>query len=184
MGEPQWVNTGPGDVLGPHDGLRVTFAQPDAWWTTSGVEAGNLRDDLAHLLNTLESGGFSIYPAVGAVVPPPGATAWTIDFKTPGNVAVVTAINELEGALDSAFDFLSKETFIRRVEKFTDQGWGVPIPYDELDVPEQADCDLACMLRRGAIGAGLIAGVALLLVYAPELKAAARPFTAAARKVA
>ena len=174
----EWVHTGPGDVLGAHDGLRVTFAQPDAWWTPASVEAGNLRDDLAALLQTLESGGYPIYPAVGAVVPPPGATAWTIDFKTTGNVSVVDAINALEGALDTAWDFLSKETVIRRVEKFTDQGWGEPIPYDELDYPERADCDLGCMLRRGAIAAGVLAGVALLFVYAPEIKAAARPFTA------
>jgi hypothetical protein len=176
---PEYVHTDAADVLGIHQGLRVTFAETPTWFVPDMVATANLRDDLEHLISSMESGGYSI-TAVSNTVPPPGSQAWTIDFKpVGGSISVGDALNELEGGMFGPFDFL-KRTYIRRVEKYDDQQWGVPFKQGDFDQPDTS-CGAACWGERVAIGAAVVGVGILLYLYAPAIVSLVKGSTAKRR---
>lgn len=157
---------GPNDLIGPHDGLRVTFAQSRSIFTPDSIESADLRDNVQHLFRAMEGGGFALAPASDITVVP-GDLAVTVDFvvASSGYLTVAQALDQLSAGLYGPLDFL-KRTYIRRVERIGSSTWGSPIPND-LDRPDVE----TGWLGVGALGLAIAAGVAVVF-FAPELKAA------------
>lgn len=153
-------------VIGPHEGLRVTFAQTRSMFTPDFVEAADFRQNIAHLVSTMGNGGFALAPASDVTVAP-GELAVTIDFAVVGNgsLTVAAAMAQLMDALYGPLDF-ARRTYIRRVQRLGASTWGDPIPED---VPDTERSPWAWV--PWAVGAAV---VALLLVYAPEVKLGAK----------
>lgn len=171
LGDPiQYAPQGFGanDTIGPHQGLRVTFAETRSMLTPDFVESADFRDNLDHLVAELEQGGYDLAPASDITVAP-GELAATIDFAIVKNgfVTVAAALEQLQGALYGPLDFLQR-TYIRRVEKIDGQKWGDAIP-DELDLEDKEKGPIDYM--PWILGAGAIAAV---IFFAPEIKTAIR----------
>lgn len=161
-------------TIGPHDGLRVTFAETRSSLTPDFVEEADLRDNVQHLVDALASGA-PLQPASDVTVAP-GELAVTLDFAVigGGSLTVAAAMALLQDALYGPFDFLQR-TYIRRVELLrgtpapggsSTTPWGTPIP---VDVPD-SETGAFAWLPYVAVGAGVL----LLFVYAPEIKALAK----------
>lgn len=156
-------------TIGPHQGLRVTFAQTRSGFTPDVVEWTDFRQNIAHLVEEMESGGFALAIASDPV-PPAGALAWTIDFIVPtsGHVSVGTALNQLRDGLYGPFDF-AQRTYLRDVALIGNGGVsaGSPIPKDTEDTERSP-------LGTLAVWGTVALGVAALVYFAPEIRMAIR----------
>jgi hypothetical protein len=160
---------GPNSVIGPHQGVRVTFAQSRSLATPDFVERADFRDNIAHLVDTLAARGGPLAPASEVTITP-DALAATIDFAVTGSgsVSVAQALQSLQDALYGPLD-IARRTYIRDVALLGAGGipWGTPI-----SVPKE-DSEGGWLAGLGTIG--LLVGLGVLaLVYAPEIKTALR----------
>lgn len=158
--------------IGPHQGLRVTFAETRSIFTPDAVESSDLADNVAHLVDQMSQGGYDIAPASDVTVAS-GELAATVDFVVVGNgnVAVSDAVNQIQGALYGPLDIL-RRTYIRSVELLGAGGvtFGTPIAAPGADTETSLTS-----LGLGTLGIGLlVAGVVALFVFAPEVKTGVR----------
>lgn len=171
-----------GETIGPHEVLRVTFAEGQTPFLDDTTLTANLAFDIQHLMTEIESGGYPVVPVSDPTVPP-GAMAVTIDFMPPGQgtVSVASVLERLTNGLFGVLQFLHN-TSIVRVEKITAAQAGAAEAGSDraadTNVVEQtlANTALGATLSRvfGTVTVGVIvigAGV-LAIMYAPEIKAA------------
>lgn len=153
-------------TIGPHEGLRVTFAQTRSALTPDFVEEADFRDNINHLMAAMEGGGFALAPASDMTVAP-GQLAVTIDFAVAGDgaISVAQAVSQLHDGLYGFLD-LARRTYIRRVTRI-DSHWREPIPGDKPD----EECDLTCLAKKWG-GIALLVGVGLY--FLPEIKLGVR----------
>lgn len=153
-------------VIGPHEGVRVTFAQTRSMFTPDFVERADFENNIEHLIDQMEGGGFALAPASDVTVAP-GELAATIDFAvtTPGTISVARALAQLQDGLYGALD-LARRTYIRNVAYLGSRTWGTAIPDEHADT-ERGFFDWV----PWAIGAGVVAAV---LWFSPEIKGALR----------
>jgi hypothetical protein len=167
-----------GSVLGSHDVLRVTFAEEPHWFVPDDVASANLRAEVSNLIASMESGGFALAPASDVSVPP-GALAWTIDFVPVGAVTVGQAVTQLDDALRTLF---TSNGYVARVEKLAGGAGGqldagtqrgdTSLTLEQQLQQNELGKQLASIFGKATIGLAVLGGAALLLVYAPQVKAA------------
>ncbi len=171
----------PGTVLGLHDILRVTFAEEPHFFVPDHVAYLNFKAQVDNLMRRMEAGGFSLAPASDVNVPP-GAVAWTIDFIAPSGYAVVgPALSQMDEALEYGL-IVNSNAYIARVEKVRgadagspgagDERAGTSLTFEEQLQQTELGAVLARVFGRAVVGLAVLGGVALLLVYSPELKTA------------
>lgn len=172
---------GPASVIGPHQGIRVTFAETRSVFTPDAVEAADFQDNLAHLVDAIGQGGFSVVPA-SDVVPAPGELAATIDFVVPGSgsVAVSHALTELQAGMYGPLDLL-RRTYIRDVQQLGGGNIGSAIPMPGADAEASPVAAVGSALGSVALTVGVLAVLGLAFVYAPEIKAGLKARTVARR---
>ena len=179
-----YVNTNPGDSIRLHDVLRVTFAETPSFLVPDDVASANLASDVGHLIRSMEDGGYAVAPVSDTTVAP-GAQAVTIDFMVPGQgtVTVAQAVQQLTGGLFGVLEFV-QATEIVRVERITGAeagapGAGVERGATAQTVEEQLSqttvgATLASFFGKATTGLVIIAVIAGVFVFAPEIKAALR----------
>lgn len=160
---------GPNTMLGPHQGLRITFAQTRSAATPDFVEEADFRQNLDYLVQQMASGTFALDPASGVVVAP-GELAATIDFANTGggSISVAQALADIQGALYGPLDF-ARRTYLRQVQLLGIGGvpWGTPTPRPS------ADTEMNPLAFFGGWGTVLlVVGVGVYLL--PEIKLALR----------
>lgn len=162
---------GPSSVIGPHQGIRVTFAETRSVFTPDAVEAADFQDNLAHLVDAIGQGGYAIVPA-SDVVPSPGELAATIDFIVPGqgSVTVADALNALQAGMYGPLDLL-RRTYIRDVQQLGGGNIGSAIPMATSDTEASPVAAVGSALGSVALTVGVLAVLGLAFVYAPEIKA-------------
>ena len=160
---------GPTSLLGPHQGIRVTFAQTRSALTPDFVEEADFRQNIDYMVEQMQSSGSAVDPASPVTIAP-GELAATMDFVNTGGASVVTAdaLADIHDALYGLFD-IARRTYIRDVQLMGVGGlpWGTPIARPEAD--EEANLF--------AWGAGLGAAALViggLIYFAPEAKLALR----------
>lgn len=154
-------------TIGPHEGLRVTFAETRSALTPDFVEQADFRDNMAHLIDEMEHGGFALAPASDTYIAP-GELSATIDFAVAGSgyISVGQAVGQLQDGLYGFLD-IARRTYIKRVTKIEGREWGKDIPDD---VPDKETNPWAWLAGLGTVA--LVVGAAIYL--APEIKLATR----------
>lgn len=176
----EYVNTNPGDVIALHDVLRITFVETPSWLVPDSIASENLAFDIDTLIRNTEGGGYPVVPVSDTTVAP-GSLAVTIDFMPPGagSVTVADAVQAITAGLYGALEFLDSTT-ISRVERITGAQAGAPGAGVDRGATSQT---IEQQLQQTTIGATLgkwfgtattglvlVGGVALLLVFAPEIE--------------
>lgn len=163
---------GPYSTIGPHQGLRVTFAETRSVLTPDAVESADLADNIDRLVSALASGGAALAPA-SDVTFAPGALAGTIDFAVAGSgsISVSDALQQLQNALYGPLS-VARRTYIRDVALLGTGG----IPWGSTITPPPDDTEASIGGWLAGLGTlGIVTGLGVLaLVYAPEIKAALR----------
>ena len=160
---------GPNAFVGPHQGLRVTFAQTRSALTPDFVEEADFRQNIGYMVSEMETAGHVLDPASGVTVAP-GELAATVDFANTGGASVVVAdaLADMQDALYGFFD-IARRTYIRDVWLIGAGGipWGSPIGRPAADEERNP---LTWGLGLGSLA--LVAGVGVYLL--PEIKLALR----------
>lgn len=159
---------GPTSVIGPHQGLRVTFAQTRSMFTPDSVEAADFRDNVDHLVGELPSLGVPLALASEVTVAPAElAATFDVAYVGSGSISVARATDALYDALYGPLDLL-KRTYIRRVQLMGSGGipWGTPVPR------ATADAETGLLAVGGVTALVLLVGG--VIFFGPEIKAALR----------
>ena len=172
---------GPQSNIGPHQGLRVTFAYDRSMFVPDAIEASVFRNAVENLIGSVDEGGYPVVPA-SAVAVAPDETATTIDFAVvgSGSVNVGQAVTQLSNGLYGIlFGLLGDEALrsikIRDVALIGSEPgaipWGVSIPRPAA-TPQGSWLAAGGALTAVAVAAGVV-------FFAPELKALLRAKRAA-----
>jgi hypothetical protein len=174
---PEYVNTNPGEVLGLHDVLRVTFTATPHWFEADAIVRAAFSNEIANMIAAMESGGFPVAP-VSDITITPGTMATTIDFMPVSDgVTVSSALSRLSDALASGQPWAN--TAVSRVRKIaakdsytggTARGLDTTAA-DAAAVQAAAAASPWSFLGNATLVVGLLAGVGLLFFYGPEIKA-------------
>ncbi len=163
---------GPTTTVGPHEGVRVTFAETRSMFTPDAVEEADFRETMGRLIDNIAQGGAPVAPASDITVAP-GELAATIDFLVIGGPLTVAQLaSQLTDSLYGPLSF-ARRTYIRSIEHIGVGGgatWGTQITTPTAD-PETNPLNVL-----GGIGAVTLLAVAVgaFVFFAPEIRTAVR----------